>query len=150
MQIADAEDEFLDYLRAKKLSLSTLTAETALKSFAQFYVQQRAENTTFEDDGDMLNCQWDAADDDEDRFELHHTRQLTVGEGASEEVWQLRLTLTFDLAGGSDSFEAGATDWCSHPDDIGELLEAIEEEDFLCSDEHSEPAEVHLTLESIG
>lgn len=145
MNASDAQDEL-----SARIDLDELTANEALDAMVAFYREVRADDVEIEEDGDMLVAEWSFGRGEE-AFELHLTRQLIIteeDEDTEDEIWQLRLTLEFDVDLVND-VQPGRTEWCSDPVDSEELADAVREESFFDDLDGQEPSDVRLTYEHI-
>jgi hypothetical protein len=95
-------------------TVESLGVEQGVRLMLDFYRNQRCENCSIDNDGDMLLYQWGMTGSEE-RFELDLTRQFIVGEDSSDEnTWQLSLTYQFSATSELQSISTG-NKWCSQP-----------------------------------
>ena len=86
-----------------------------------FYREVRAERCRIDKDGDMLLYQWGTYDwGDVELFEFDITRQLIVGDGEDEDIFQLSLTFKFPPTGSLRQLGDGNR-WCRSPEEIQEF-----------------------------
>ncbi len=120
MKASESASTFEERLKAAGLTLSGLTATTAVDQMLAFYREVRAANCMEDEDGDMLLHQWGTFDWDPGHgFQWNLTRQF-IEPGTEDEdgISQLTLSLHFDA---SPELEALGADnhWCQSPEGVG-------------------------------
>ena len=111
MQSTQAQ-QFLE----KRIAHIDLRVQTAVDAMLDLYRNERADDCSIEEDGDMLLFQWGTYDWGEGRFfEVDLTRQfITTGVEDDDEIWQLSLNLKF--LPNDETAKLGAGDrWCQNP-----------------------------------
>ena len=128
------------------MDLATITPKQGVEAMLAFYREERASACDLAKDGDMLLYQWGTFDlGHGPHFQIDITRQLIVGEGEDDDIWQLHLTFRYEASETLRSLGAGNR-WCPEPGLIPEFHAYIRESppmmhsDMLCP----VPAEVSI------
>ena len=113
MLTSQSQHAFHELIEQRGLSLDGLTVEQGFAAMLDFYRHTRATDCPDLKDGDMLLYQWGVYPDlaGESFFELDLTRQLILGEGNDEDIWQLSLTFKFSPNDELRALEPGSK-WC--------------------------------------
>jgi len=115
-----------------------------------FYRQGRAEECLIDADGDMLLFQWGTYDWGEgESFEFDITRQLTVGDGEDEDIFQLSLTFKFEPTAPLRQLGAGNR-WCHSPEELEEFRKFIYGSPAFSAVRGEVPSDVDLEYGSAG
>jgi hypothetical protein len=117
-----SKKEFEQHLRQQGVPLADLTPAQGIRLVLDFYREVRAAGCEFENDADMLLCQWGTYGQDKERtFQFDITRQfiLEEPEDAADEYTMSQLGLIFHYAPAAQ-FDAVPSDsrWCSTPDEL--------------------------------
>lgn len=96
MMSADALSEFTRQLTARGATAEVVSVRDGIDAMLDFYRSTRADDCSFESDGDALLFQWGTYDWGQgSQFELDITRQFIRGSGEDDDIWQLSLTFFF-------------------------------------------------------
>ena len=96
MKAKQAKAEFKRAITSANCRVSSLTPAEGLELIADFYRNVRAEDVAQLPDQDMLLYQWGTYNWGQGaHFSLDLTRQLIVGSGEDDHIWQLHLTFYF-------------------------------------------------------
>jgi hypothetical protein len=125
MRSQRALQEFHRFLARRKLRAESLSVADGFEAMLAFFREVRATDVDLDRQGDMLLYQWGTYDWGKGRyFELDLTRQLIVGDGEDDDIWQLQLTYHFTPSPALDT--AGAANrWCESLDDLDEMRRFI-------------------------
>src|ERR1051325_472686 len=108
MSPEQALSTFETYLSQRSLRRTTLAPDVGIEAMLAFYRTERADGCLLERDDDMLLYQWGAYDWGKgESFELDVTRQLIVGSGEDNDIWQLSLTFKFPVTAKLRAIRAG-------------------------------------------
>ncbi len=120
MKAKQAKAEFKRAIARANSRVSSLTPADGLELIADFYRNVRAEDVARLPDQDMLLYQWGTYNWGQGaHFSLGLTRQLIVGSGEDDHIWQLHLTFYFPPDQALQQIGKGSR-WC-------ESLEALPE-----------------------
>jgi len=110
--------EFERFLHARGVDLASLSPRRAFECVTSFFRDARVADCDTEMDGDMLLFQWGTYDWGRGaRFEFDVTRQLIPRGGDDDDIWQLHLTVRFELDDDLRSLGAGNR-WCHSVDQL--------------------------------
>lgn len=142
VKVASAKNEFLKHLGGHKLE--ALAPPDGIRLMLSFYREVRVEGGRPDADGDMLLYQWGTYDWGEgEAFDIDITRQLIVGNGGDEDIFQLSLTFKFPPAEQLRQLGEG-TRWCHSPEELEEFQAFINSSPALIASEHEKTSEVRL------
>ena len=130
MRAKKAKKEFERYLKRRGVDPADMTPSSGVDAMLEFYGDVRTRDCDIARDGDMLLFQWGTYDWGQgEHFSFDITRQLIVGPGEDEDIWQLSLAFKFPPEDGLRALDSGNR-WCAAPHQLEEFA------DFL----HSTPA----------
>ncbi|MGZ5582604.1 MAG: hypothetical protein ACXWF2_05800 [Usitatibacter sp.] len=142
-----ALSQFKQRLRQEE---SRLSPAEGIDEMLQFFREERADGCLVEKDQDMLLYQWGTYDWGEGEwFELNITRQLIVGAGEDDDIWQLSLTFRFTPKPSLRDLPRGNR-WCSNLSGVGEFDTFIKQSRPFQVVAHVAPASVKLRYECAG
>ena len=115
-----------------------------------FYRDERVEESLLDADGDMLLYQWGTYNwGNGGSFELDITRQVIVGDGEDEDIFQLSLTFKFQPAETLRHLGQG-DHWCRSSEELEEFQALISDSPALQTSEREKPSEVQLEFGIAG
>lgn len=115
-----------------------------------FYREERVEGCRPNANEDMLLYQWGTYHwGGGESFEFDITRQLIVGDGEDEDIFQLSLTFMFRPAEELRKLGEG-NHWCHSPEELEEFQALIGGSPAFIASEREEPSEVRLEYGSAG
>ncbi len=120
MNPKNSREELCNRLTAQSLSLDNFNVAQGFEAMLAFYTDCPADGCDFDDDGDMLLCQWGTSGD---AFEWNITRQFMPAD--EEEPYQLSLTFSFDSWAAVAEADA-QNKWCANPDELSDFRASIE------------------------
>jgi hypothetical protein len=117
----------------------------ALDVMFSFYAEQRAEDVTIDQDGDMLLYKWGVYSfTGPESFQLGMTRQFIVSD--EDERYQLYLTLHFPPTDALRQLKSGSQ-WCHSPDELPAFRQSLESSAPFKALADSKPSRVELRFE---
>ena len=150
MKTRDALKEFESFLADKNVDIHGAPPKQGLMALVLFYRDVRAEDVELMADGDMLLYQWGTHDWGQgERFELNLTRQLMYVEGEDDDTFQLSLTYVYAP---TDELRAlgNHEQWCFHPEELDELLTALQASEPYMKLQTEPAQEVELNFGTAG
>ena len=131
-------------------SLGGLTPSEGVDLMTGFYVEERAEGCSVAIDGDMLLYQWGTYDwGGGESFEFDITRQLIVGGGEDDNIFQLSLTFQFQPTAALRHLGSGDR-WCQSPDVLEGFRAFIHSSAPFLAAGHEAAANVNLEYDVAG
>jgi hypothetical protein len=135
----DALEHFIAFSARPNISLDQLSPQAAVELMVRFYIEVRAEDCLFEEDGDMLLFQWGIYNwGAGEFFEYNITRQFILAQPLETEeeesknedcrddwIGQLALTLKYVPLAVLRSVPA-SNRWCRHPNELPEFVAFIQ------------------------
>jgi hypothetical protein len=130
-------------------NIANIGVREGVEAILAFYASERAAGT-IANDGDMLLYQWGTYDWGRGRhFELDITRQLILGEGEDDDIWQLSLTFLYEPSDELDAVGSGDR-WCKSPAERHDLFRFITEGAAFGAIVDLAPKSVELDYECAG
>ena len=146
MKSGDALREFTTLLEARGTSAEALSVRDGIDAMLDFYRSTRADDCSFESDGDSLLFQWGTYDWGQGaRFELDITRQFIPADGEDEDIFQLSLTFFFpanDIKNGDR--------WCNRLRDVDDFASFVTSHAAYAAALPAPPLRVELDFECAG
>lgn len=125
MKVAKALERFVEFVKNQASEADHGDPASGLKLMFDFYETQRAKGCDMVRDGDMLLFQWGTYDWGRgEHFELDLTRQLIVGDGEDDEIFQLSLTYRFEPTPQLKVIESGNR-WCHNLSELPKFKEYV-------------------------
>jgi hypothetical protein len=142
VKVDSIKNEFLKRLEGHPLE--ALTPPEGIHLMLSFYREERVEGCDLDANGDMLLYQWGTYDGGEgELFEFDITRQLIVGDGEDDDIFQLSLTFKFQPAESLRQLGKG-NHWCHSPEELEELQAFISGSPAFLVSGREVPSEVQL------
>ncbi|MGA7990942.1 MAG: hypothetical protein WCC53_05870 [Thermoanaerobaculia bacterium] len=122
MKAKQAKAEFKRTIASANRRVGSLSPADGLGLVTAFYRDVRAEDVARLPDKDMLLYQWGTYDWGEGaHFELDLTRQLILGSGEDDHIWQLHLTFYFPPEPALQQLGKGDR-WCESVEAVPEFV----------------------------
>ena len=144
---APMRETYLARIRAAGCELDTLTPEIAFREMLEWYSAVRIPGCDTAESGDMLLYQWGESYPDGASY-LDITRQLMTSGGEDDSIFQLSLTLTFDVSAASLGIESDNR-WCETPDGVADFRAFIERSAAFNAARNRRPKGVELNYGSV-
>jgi hypothetical protein len=122
MKAKQAKAQFKRAIASANRRVSSLTPAEGLELIADFYRTFRAEDVARLPDQDMLLYQWGTYDWGQGtHFSVDLTRQLILGSGEDDQIWQLHLTFYFPPDPGLQQLGKGNR-WCESVEALPDFI----------------------------
>lgn len=146
MKSANALREFTRFLKTRGTSADKVSVRDGIDAMIEFYRSIRADDCSFDSDGDMLLFQWGTYDwGNGPRFELDITRQFIRAAGEDDDIWQLSLTFVFPR-----NVITGGNRWCTHPAELDDFAAFVQSHPAYVAAADVAPATIELDFEEAG
>lgn len=146
MKSSDALKRFNQLLAARGTEIANLSVRDGIEAMLAFYRNERADDCSLDDDGDMLLFQWGTYDWGRGpELELDITRQFVTGDGEDDGIWQLSLTFFFP-----QSVIASGDRWCHSPVEIDDFASFVRSHGAYAAVAQAAPVRVELDFECAG
>lgn len=146
MKSGDALSEFNRMLTTRGTSAEVVSVRDGIEAMLDFYGSTRADDCSFESDGDALLFQWGTYDWGQgSQFELDITRQFIRADGEDDDIWQLSLTFFFpanDIKNGDR--------WCNGLGDLDDFASFVRSHAAYAAAVAASPLRVELDFECAG
>lgn len=127
--------------------LESVTPRQVFEAMFAFYAEQRAEDVSIENDGDMLLYEWGVYRfSGPEMFQLSITRQFVVTDDDGDEPYQLRLTMHFEPTQALRQLGRGDK-WCHSPDELQAIKQFAESSTPFRMLAATQPAHLELYFE---
>jgi hypothetical protein len=144
MKVKRAKQEFEKLIRRSGERVESMSPARGLEMMLAFYGSVRFDDVDLAADGDMLLYQWGTYDWGEgESFEFDITRQLILGIGEDEDIFQLSLTFKFMPTVALRQLGAGNR-WCHALEEIEEFRSFIDNSPAFISVGHAAPSKAQL------
>jgi hypothetical protein len=150
MKAKRAKQEFEKLIRRSGERVGSLSPSRGLEMMMAFYRTVRFDDVDLAADGDMLLYQWGTYDWGEgESFEFDITRQLILGIGEDEDIFQLSLTFKFQPTVALRQLGAGNR-WCHSLEEVEEFRSFIDSSPAIIAVRQATPSRVQLEYAVAG
>jgi hypothetical protein len=150
MKAKRAKQEFERLIQRSGERVGSLSPARGLEMMLAFYGSVRFDDVDLAVDGDMLLYQWGVYDWGEgESFEFDITRQLILGTGEDEDIFQLSLTFKFHPTVALRQLGAG-NHWCRSLEEVEEFRSFIDSSPAIIAVGHATPSKVQLEYGGAG
>jgi hypothetical protein len=144
MKAKRAKQEFERLIRRSGLRIGSLSPARGLEMMLAFYGSVRFDDVDLAANGDMLLYQWGTYDWGEgESFEFDITRQLILGNGEDEDIFQLSLTFKFQPTVALRQLGAGNR-WCHSLEEVEEFRSFIDNSPSIIAVGQATPSKAQL------
>lgn len=125
IKVVEALERFVEFVKNQGDEADKGDPASGFKLMFAFYETRRAKGCDMAHGGDMLLFQWGTYDWGKGkRFELDVTRQLIVGDGEDDEIFQLSLTYLFKPTAKLIAIKSGNR-WCRNLSELAEFKKYV-------------------------
>jgi len=150
MKAKRAKQEFEKLILKSGGHVRSLSPAQGLEMMLAFYVSVRFDDVALTAYGDMLLYQWGTYDWGEgESFEFDITRQLILGAGEDENIFQLSLTFKFQPTVKLRQLGEGNR-WCRSLEEVEEFRSFINSSPAMIAVGHATPSIVKLEYDVAG
>ncbi len=144
MKAKRAKQEFERLIQRSGMRVGSLSPARGLEMMLAFYRTVRFDDVDLAGNGDMLLYQWGTYDWGEgESFEFDITRQLILGTGEDEDIFQLSLTFKFQPTVALRQLGAGNR-WCHSLEKVEEFRSFIDSSPAIIAVGQATPSKVQL------
>jgi len=144
MKAKRAKQEFEKLIRRSGERVGSLSPARGVEMMLAFYKSVRFDDIDLAAGRDMLLYQWGTYDWGEgESFEFDITRQLILGAGEDEDIFQLSLTFKFQPTVTLRQLGAGNR-WCRSIEEVEEFRSFIDSSPAIITAGHAKPSKVQL------
>ena len=150
MKTKTLKKEFEKYLKENARTLNKLTVISGVDSMSSFYADKRVENSSLENDGDMLLYESGVFDWGEGpNLEKNISRQIIEENSGDGDIWQLTLIFKFSPESENSDLD-DFNEWCKLPEKVNDFLKLLNsrKEIELYGDKH--PGSIELQFRNAG
>jgi hypothetical protein len=150
MNALQAKERFEKFMAQRSSPEVSKDPAWGLDAMFAFYRECRATDCDVNSDADMLLFQWGTYHwSKNELFEFDITRQLILGAGEDDQIWQLSLTFLFPITPDLKALKSGNR-WCHTPNDLEEFAKSVRASQAFKLAATQQDAKMELDFECAG